>query len=259
MIWDQLTSPEIDKLDKNIPVLLVMAATEQHGPHLPLATDRLIGEHFANTLHLSMPEQVLILPAISIGCSDHHMEFGGSLTLTHNTFTLQVHDIIGSVIHHGFQKIILLNSHGGNQGIGQVLVEQLGNRFSNADIVMATWWRIASDALEKITETGFGGTGHACEFETSLMMLIAPHLVVKENIKAGGNNPTFSWAEGDMLHGAKASYYRPIKKMTSDGVFGDPSAASIKKGSLISDAVLSALKQIVIDLSMPKNNAVSKK
>ncbi|HEY8660240.1 MAG TPA: creatininase family protein [Hanamia sp.] len=256
MIWDQLTSPKINQLDRNIPIVLIMAATEQHGPHLPLATDRLIGEHFAYKLHESMPEQVLILPTVSIGCSDHHMDFAGSLTLTHNSFARQVHDIVGSVIHHGFHKIILLNCHGGNQGIGQVLVEQLGYKYPKADIVMATWWRIATNALEKITETGFGGVGHACELETSLMMLIAPHLVVKENIKPGGNNSTFSWAEGDMLRGAKAAYYRSIKEMTSNGVFGDPSTATVEKGKLITDAVLTALKQIVIDLSVSKKNLI---
>ncbi|MEO6499928.1 MAG: creatininase family protein, partial [Mucilaginibacter sp.] len=65
MIWDQLTSPQIAQLDKNIPVVLVMAATEQHGPHLPLATDRLIGSHFAHMLEKAMPQQVLILPPVS--------------------------------------------------------------------------------------------------------------------------------------------------------------------------------------------------
>jgi creatinine amidohydrolase len=249
MIWDQLTSPQVGQLDKNIPVLLCMAATEQHGPHLPLATDRLIGEHMANVLHDVMPDQVLILPVVSVGYSVHHMGFAGSLTLTHDTFLHQVTDMVDSVIHHGFHKIILLNSHGGNLGIGQVLVEQLGHKYPQADIVMATWWRIASAALEKITETGPGGVGHACEFETSLMLHIAPHLVIKDWIKPSENTPTFSWAEGDMLRGSKASYYRSFKQMTANGVYGDPTFASAEKGKRISDAVLTALKQIVADLT----------
>jgi creatinine amidohydrolase len=256
MIWDQLTSPKISQLDRNIPVVLIMAATEQHGPHLPLATDRLIGEHFAYTLNESIPQQLLILPTVAIGCSDHHMDFEGSLTLTHKSFALQVHDMVSSVIHHGFHKIILLNSHGGNQGIGQVLVEQLGYKYPKADIVAVTWWRIAIDALEKISETGFGGVGHACEFETSLMMLIAPHLVIKENIRPGGNNPTFSWAEADMLRGGKASYYRSIKEMTSNGVFGNPSCASVEKGKAITNAVLVALRQIVNDLILYEKDTI---
>ena len=77
MIWDQLTFQEIEQLDKNIPVLLTVAATEQHGAHLPLSTDRLIGEHFAMTLHQSISDKILILPVLGIGCSHHHMSFFG--------------------------------------------------------------------------------------------------------------------------------------------------------------------------------------
>ncbi|RYD86700.1 MAG: hypothetical protein EOP54_29980 [Sphingobacteriales bacterium] len=104
-----------------------------------------------------------------------------------------------------------------------------------------------------MTETGFGGTGHACEFETSLMLLIAPQLVITENIKPGENTSTFGWAEGDMLSGAKASFFRSIKEMTPNGVFGDPTKSSPEKGKRITDVVLSALKQIVTDLSSTTN------
>lgn len=252
MIWDQLTSPEIDKLDRNIPVVLVLAATEQHGPHLPLATDRLIGEYFAQILHSALPEEVLILPAISIGCSSHHMSFAGSLTLSHHSFLQQAEDIVHSVIHHGFRKIILLNSHGGNQAIGQVLLEKLGYEYPHTNLVMATWWRIAASALQQITETGMGGVGHACEFETSLMLLIAPHLVKADKIEKGLNSPTFSWAEGDMLHASDATYYRSIMEMTSNGVYGDPSVATAEKGMQISQVVLKALKQIAGDLFLSR-------
>ena len=67
MIWDQMTTSEIEALNSSIPVLLPIAATEQHGPHLPLATDRMIAEHFAHQLHLKIPDQVLILPAVAVG------------------------------------------------------------------------------------------------------------------------------------------------------------------------------------------------
>jgi creatinine amidohydrolase len=248
MIWDQLTSPRLHQLDKNVPVLLVLSATEQHGPHLPLATDRLIGEHFAYRLHEAIPGQILILPSVSIGCSEHHLDFPGTLTLSHESFAAQVSDIVGSVIKSGFHKVILLNSHGGNQGIGQVLIEQLGARYPEGHFVMATWWRIAAGSLKEITETGFGGTGHACELETSLMLLIAPQLVIREHIKPGDHKPAFPWAEGDMLNSAKAAYYRSMKHMTSNGVFGDPSAASPEKGVKITEAVVKELKQIALDL-----------
>ena len=248
MIWDQLTSKQIAEIDKNIPVFLTLAATEQHGPHLPLATDRLIGEHFAYTLNESLNKQILILPSMGIGCSDHHMEFPGTLTLSHHTFSLLVKEIIESVIHHGFNKIILFNSHGGNQGIAQVILEELGYKYPHVHIVAATWWRLAGDALREITESGPGGSGHACELETSIIQLIANHLIDKEQIQKGGNIPTFKWAEGDMLHSPSVSYYRSMKEMTKNGTYGDPTKASAQKGKLITDCVVMALKQLATDL-----------
>ena len=248
MFWDQLNYRQLEKLDKNIPVLLTLAATEQHGPHLPLATDRLIGEHFAAELNAAMPDTILILPAMGIGCSGHHMGFAGTLSLSHSTFASVVKEIIASVLQHGFNKIILFNSHGGNQGIGQVILEQLGQQYPEAHIVGVTWWVIASALLKEITETGPGGTGHACEFETSLMEVIAGDLVDRTQIQKGANTPSFAWAEGDMLRSPKASYYRSFRSMTSNGIFGDPTLASVEKGNRITAVVVNALQSVATDL-----------
>ncbi|MBU2904090.1 creatininase family protein [Arenibacter algicola] len=255
MIWDQLTTKQLAKLNRNIPVLLNIAATEQHGPHLPLATDRIIGEHFAALLNKEMNDNILILPSVQVGCSDHHMGFVGSLSLSHCTFSAVVKDIITSVLKHGFRKIILLNSHGGNQGIMQVITEELGYANPNANIIGITWWNLVKDELRNITETGPGGTGHACEFETSLLLVIAPDLVGKTQIENGANVATFDWAEGDMLHAGKASYYRTMKSMTSNGVFGDPTLASAEKGVKISECVILALKQLAMDVYKMEGNS----
>jgi len=257
MIWDQLTYPQIEKLDRDIPVLLTVAATEQHGPHLPLATDRLIGEHFAAALNAVMQDSILILPTVSIGCSGHHMGFSGTLSLSHATFASVVKDIIASVLQHGFYKIILFNSHGGNQGIGQVILEQLGQENPGAHIAGVTWWLIAQESLREITETGPGGTGHACELETSLVEVIAGDLVDKSQIQMGGNRSGFTWADGDMLKGARASYYRDFRSMTSNGIFGDPTKATVEKGKRITDAVVNALQTIASDLYAIKKTHIS--
>lgn len=249
MIWDQLTSKQLSTLDRNIPVLLNISATEQHGAHLPVSTDRLIGAHFCNLLNDEIGDHVLVLPQVGVGCSDHHMEFAGTLSLSHSTFLALVKDMIQSAIHHGFTNVILLNSHGGNQGIMQVIIEQLGFANPNANIVGATWWNLAKEDLLQITETGPGGTGHACELETSLMKVIAPELVQESLIRPGGNVATFSFAEGDMLHGARVSYYRTMKTMTPNGVFGNPVKSSAEKGARIAACVVAALKQLVEDVT----------
>ena len=78
MIWEELTSYELGQVDKKIPVVLPIAAIEQHGRHLPLATDRIIGEFFCRQLSEHLLDKVLVLPAISVGCSEHHLDFPGS-------------------------------------------------------------------------------------------------------------------------------------------------------------------------------------
>jgi creatinine amidohydrolase len=253
MIWDELTFAQIGELDRNLPVVLILSATEQHGAHLPLATDRMIGEYFGRQLDEAIPEHVLILPAIQVGCSDHHLDFPGTLSLDHSHFAGQTEDVVKSVLKHGFKKIILLNSHGGNRGIGQVVVERLGHQFPEADIAFISWWQLAGPELSEISETGPGGVGHGGEFETSLMLLIAPELVVKQQISPKTNVPTFQWAEGDLLRAPRALYYRSMKKMTPGGVYGDPTKASAEKGIAIRDLVIDALKQVAKDLYEKKN------
>ena len=248
MYWDQLTSPQIAALNRSIPVVLLMAATEQHGAHLPLATDRMIGEHFCQELHARLPDEVLILPAMAIGCSEHHMEFAGSLTLQHQSFLQQAEDILDSVYHHGFRNLLILNSHGGNLGIGQVLLERFGFRHRDCSLVIATWWRIVAAELEPLNESGPGGVGHACEFETSLMLHIAPQLVQMDQVVAPQNVATFPWAEADMLRGSRAGLYRSMKTMTPNGVFGDARGASAEKGRSISGLVAEKLGQLVRDM-----------
>jgi creatinine amidohydrolase len=195
-----------------------------------------------------MEAELLILPSLSITCSEHHMDFAGTLTLQHETFLQQMIQVLEAVYQHGFRRLLVLNSHGGNQGIGQVLVEHFGHRHPDCRIVFATWWKLALEELKKLNESGFGGAGHAGEFETSLILLIAPDLVRTEKLEKGANTSTWSWAEGDMLQGPQASFYRSMKTMTPNGVFGDPTFASEDKGRRISSLVVPRLMTLIRDL-----------
>ncbi|MCD6597250.1 MAG: creatininase family protein [Bacteroidales bacterium] len=248
MIWDQLTSPEINNLDRNIPVVFTVSATEQHGLHLPVATDRMIGEHFCNELNKVIPDKVLILPIMSVGISEHHMDFTGTLTIQHQTFLNQAEDILSSVVRHGFRNIILFNSHGGNLAAGQLLLEKFGAMHPEIQMVFATWWKILGDSIFDLNESGPGGVGHAGEFETSLMLYMNPGLVKLDKIEAVKNIKTYDWAEADMIRGSLASIYRSMKGQTSNGVFGNPSVHSVEKGRQITDMVTVAMKKIILDL-----------
>lgn len=247
MYWDQLTSKQIAALDKTIPVIFPISATEQHGYHLPLATDRMIGEHFCAHLHNRLTTEVLVLPIISVGCSEHHTDFAGSLSVQHLTMLHQMTDIATCVVQYGFKNLLILNSHGGNQAIAQTFVETFGFRNPEANIACASWWKLAGNNLKELQESGPGGVGHAAEFETSLMLIIAPDLVHLDQIEPMANTSTYQWAEGDLIKGAPVSLYRRFNEMTPNGVFGDPTLASKDKGERITKCVVDDLEKIVCE------------
>ncbi|MGD9633355.1 MAG: creatininase family protein [Pirellulales bacterium] len=249
MIWQELKSPDFAAIDRRTPVLLPVAAVEQHGPHLPLATDRMIVDLFACELNARFGNSLLLLPTVAVGCSEHHMEFAGSLSLSHETFLAVCNEYLHSAWRHGFRNFLVLNAHGGNQGICHVLLEQFGAGHRDCRVAVATWWRVAYEALVALNESGPGGVGHACEFETSLMLLIAPQLVAMDAIEPKGNVPTFPWAEGDLLRSPQAGLFRTMREMTPHGAYGDPSLASAEKGQQIASVVCDALTKILSDLA----------
>lgn len=249
MKWELLTSPRLGEVDRNIPVVLNIAAIEQHGPHLPLATDALIGRHFTDRIDVELGDQVLVVPQVAICCSRHHMAFAGTLTVRHESFLAYLTDLLASIAAHGFRNIVIFNSHGGNLAIGQVALESFGNDFPEVELFMLTWWRIAADELAAIQESEFGGVGHACEFETSLVQLIAPELV--EIDAAVDQLPVhgFHWAAADLLNAGRAAHHRTMHQLSAGtGVSGCPSRASPEKGRTISDAVTRAATAMLRDI-----------
>lgn len=248
MIWDRSTSEEIALADRKRVVVLPLAATEQHGPHLPLATDRLIAEGICSELEARLSDRILVLPCPPVGYSAHHLGFPGTLSISHQQLIGVASSVLDCVLASGFDRILILNAHGGNIALGGVLLESLGEAHPQARLVFASWWQAANEALRGLTETGAGGTGHACEFETSLLLHLAPDWVRIDKIARGTNKPTFAWAESDMLSGGAARLQRSFTEMTDNGVFGDPTTASAKKGGDILNAVSEAFAIIINDL-----------
>lgn len=251
MIWRNLTSKEIGSLDKTIPVIIPIGAIEQHGPHLNVETDILISEYFCHKLNDEMPEDVLILPSIDICCSEHHMDFPGTLTVSHETLMAYLKDVLASVSANGFKNIIIFNGHGGNQAIGSVVVESFGVKNPDCNLSIMTWWKIAGKELFEITETGLFGVGHACEFETSLLQYIEGNNVREEEIVNGPVTTTFDWAAADLIRGSKALLHRSMKEHTENGVYGDPRVASYEKGEKIVNAVMKNFVPMIKDMKLP--------
>jgi creatinine amidohydrolase len=249
MYWEKMTSAAIYAVDRSVPVVLNLAAIEQHGPHLPVDTDAVIGAHFLSALDHNDPQAQLILPQVKVGCSAHHLDFDGTLSVPHRVMMDYVCSILNSVSGAGFRNILLFNSHGGNQGIGQVILEDFGATHPNCRIAMVTWWTLAQDALINISKSGRFGTGHACEFETSLMMA-AGAIPANINLPTGEFFvPSHSWADSSMLHKSVGTLYRSIRQISGgSGVVGQPDAATAEQGHKITTAVVRHLETVVTDL-----------
>lgn len=244
-----MTSPMIAATDRAVPLVMNISAVEQHGPHLPVGTDAMIGENLLDRVDARMGNDLLVLPQLKVCCSSHHMDFGGTLTIRHETMLAYVCDVLESALTQGFKTVVLFNSHGGNEAIGRVIVEKLGHRHPKAQVAMLTWWTVARDALGKIQESGFGGVGHACEFETSLMMHFLPKLVDTGAIADPDMPQPYCWARADMLNAPSGVLYRSMKTQSGGaGTVGRPSFASAEKGQRIADAVVERLCAMIADL-----------
>ena len=252
MIWEKLTHTDFAKLDRELPVVINLAAIEQHGPHLPVDVDCRIGQHFCDQIEVAMPDSVLILPQVKVCCSQHHMDFPGTLSVSHRTLLAYLMDILTSTLVHGFKNIMILNSHGGNQAIGRVAVEAFGPEVDAAGgyLICASWWDVAISELKKINASGRQGVGHACEFETSLMKHIDPICVRESEIGTLSYVSYKPWADADLLRGPEVSVYRSMKTISGgSGVVGDPSFSSARQGQKITNIVVPKLVKILTDIN----------
>lgn len=233
MQMERLSAPAIKALPRDTVVVIPISSTEQHGPHLPVGTDAMIGQGVVDRLDFACGGKLLLLPMLKLGCSEHHMFFGGTLTLSHETFKVAVLEVIDSMFRHGFRRFLIHNSHGGNRAVGGVITEQASRRWPDAEIVFATWFQVAAANLKPLVKGSYPAVGHACEFETSVMQVLHPELV--DMTKAVDDGPTDAkWPfKGDLFAGGGAARSLPFTKETKYGVFGKATLATPEKGDRI--------------------------
>ncbi len=179
MNWTDLTWPEVNALAPDTPLVIPVAAIEQHGHHLPVATDSMLLGEVIRRVSLRMQTEVLFAPLQWLGNSDHHMDFSGTLSARPRTYLDMLCEQMENGLLHGFRRIVFLNGHGGNITPGKQAVFEARQRYRDrCDLLLlfATYWDFArpwetrDDLVQK-------SMGHACEWETSMIQRITPHLV----------------------------------------------------------------------------------
>jgi creatinine amidohydrolase len=227
----ELTWPEVENIDRNIVVIHPIAALEQHSRHLPFFTDSILCQEVVNRLEADLPNDTLLLPLQWLGASEHHLGMAGTLTATTETHLNIIAEPLRCLLRAGFKRVFIINGHGGNIDGFHLALRQLAVEFPTAILGGVSYWDFASKEIATILEGEFKHVGHACEFETSLMLHLRPELVRKSEIVDGGytNVP-------DTLR----DIYMPLdmKRQTRDGGSGFPSLATAEKGKSLLDAII---------------------
>jgi creatinine amidohydrolase len=248
MRFEELTSPEVAALDRDRTVLILpVGSVEQHGGHMPLGTDTLL----AQAVSLAAAREsagVAVLPPPWYGFSAHHMRFAGSITLSAATLMAVVEDIVASLVRHGFRRILIVNGHGGNNGVIDVLASTLGHKhYGAARIAALTYFQLARQAIAELRQSEPGGMGHACEFETAMIQHIRPELVKMERAATTYPDPGSRYLTTDLLGASAVRVYHDFGDLSESGTLGDPALATPEKGAAFFAAAVRELAAFVED------------
>lgn len=237
-----LTWNEVDQLSRDLPVLVPIAALEQHGRHLPVFTDSMLLGEVVRRASEKMGDRVLVTPLMWLGNSHHHIDFPGTLSASPRVYLDLLNDLMENLITHGFKRIVLLNGHGGNSTPGKQAVFEARQRHrlrKDLLLLFATYWDSASPNAGR-ADFVQSQMGHACEWETSMILRIAPQLV-KETSKL--EKVPFGFAFEPAYRGWIT------KDRTVPGHIGDPRQASADKGEYLfqtfTTGVVGLLEQVI--------------
>jgi creatinine amidohydrolase len=250
-LWAELTTKDFAGLDPETTIaILPVAATEQHGPHLPVMTDTAIAEGMLSLLKARLPSElsVLVLPIQSIGKSNEHLLSRGTLSLTAETL-LRVLVETGEGVHRaGLRKLVLANSHGGNASVISTATRELRVRY--AMLAVATHWRWFGlpDRLYDAVETRHGI--HAGDIETSLMLEFRRDLVRMNEAKNFVSSAVAIEQQFKRLTPAGTHAFGWIAQdLNSDGAVGNAALATAEKGACTAAYQIEGFIELLRDMT----------
>ncbi|WP_280537746.1 creatininase family protein [Halopenitus sp. POP-27] len=230
--------PDLDAYFENESLALVpLGSTEQHGPHLPLATDHLIAEAFATAA--ADRTGFLRTPTITVGVSPHHRQFTGTMWVDAPVFRDYVESFTRNLAYHGIDRVIYVNAHGGNVEH----LREVGRRLHDDEDVYAIEW-MWNDSIPDLVDELFEHNGpHGGPKETALIQHLRSELVHDDRLADArdGGFPEFE-ASAPTHHGAR-TFYDAIDN-TDNGVFGDQTDATAEKGERMFEEATAQLVQL---------------
>lgn len=252
MKWMDLRRDQIDATDRDTVVLVPTAAIEQHSLHLPVSTDTTIVTAVCERTDAACGGGLLVTPTLWLGCSRHHRNYPGTLTTHLDHFGASLFDLVDSVLHVGFRKVLVVNGHGGNGAMLSVTLEKLKYAYPDRVVVGCSYWDAAGPAMAKVRRSGPGGMGHAGEMETSVMLALGAPNVDMAAAAIDGRQTGSRFTHIDMLGLGSGpggvTRVRTFEEMSRHGGFGDPTGATAEQGEAFLSAIVGAMAEVVADL-----------
>lgn len=242
VLWMELTAEELRaKAARDAIVVLPVASIEQHGPHLPVGVDTILCSGVCKAAAERADDvDVVVAPTLWCGMAEHHMAFGGTFTFDIPTYRAVLLSFLKSIERHGFHRVLIVNGHGGNIAALTAFLPDFA-RETRLHVEATTYFMLAQDAFPPLLEDQ-EGVQHACEVETSMMMVLAPGSV---------REPRLAEAFGarDGLPGRPTvSRHRSFREMTETGVIGDARRATPAKGQACLEACADALAGLLREM-----------
>jgi creatinine amidohydrolase len=241
MKLEDMTWPEVRQLDRDQTLVVApVASCEQHSHHLPTFTDSILVGCVADAVENSLAQKLLLLPVQWLGASDHHQPFGATITATVDHHIDILVDIVESVLVDGFRRILLLNGHGGNTDTMRIALRRLQPRYPDRILAGACYWDLCEKEWMELARGPRKTMGHACEFETAMMMHLRPESVRHQDIK-DDHQPLPTELRG-------LGVARDFSQMTSPGAIGYPSLATPEVGKQFFQAATDRTREVCLGL-----------
>ena len=247
--WAALTRAQIAEArgDGALPVL-PFGSIEQHGDHLPIGTDSFcvdaVATRAAAAAKAADPTapHVLVLPTLRFGFSPHHKDWPGTITLSANTVHAMIEDVAESLYRTGFKRLLIVNGHGGNQGPLTTACTALASR--GREVGWVTYFDTnQADWLPQLPGE-LRGVGHACAYETALVMALRPDLAPDIAAAAATLPPRlaqpYATDETDPVRQQRI-YFAPVFASSDVGYVGEPALATPQLGTTLLDQTVAGL------------------
>ena len=237
LTWEEMN----DAIALQKVVILPTGSTEQHARHLPLDVDVFLTETVCLEVGSRAPDRVLVLPPISYGLNLHHIDFPGTVHIEPEVFIAFCLNITKSVAYHGFEKILIVNGHGSNAPLMDLIARKTVLETKSL-CAAVNYMTLAVEAFEHIKDTPV--MAHSDEVETSLYLHLAPERVRQERVSKG-DDVIGEYLSSDSTSNFPARFNDYWGRWTTVGVHGDATTATPEKGEVIFEAAVSNLIELV--------------